>query len=72
MHKFLYLMCNTYSFLTNYIYCSAEPVAQSVASLIADPGIVSLILAQPYAFMEFDHEIFSMLILLLPPIQEGL
>ena len=45
---------------------------QSVASLIADPGVKSLIPAQPHTFMEIDHEIFSSVILLLPLIQEGL
>ena len=46
-------------------------VVQLVASLIADPGVVSL--AQPHSFMEIDHEIISKVILLLPlVIQEGL
>ena len=48
------------------------PVEQSVASLIADPGVVSLITVQPHTFLEIDHEIFSKVILLLPLIQEGL
>ena len=48
------------------------PVAQSVASLIADLGLVSSISAQPSTFVEIDHEIFSTAILLLPLIQEGL
>ena len=48
------------------------PVAQMVASTIADPGVASLILAQPHTFVEIYPEIFSMLILLLPLIQEGL
>ena len=45
-------------------------VAQSVmclatdASLPADPGVASLILAWPHTFMKIDHEIFSMVILL--------
>ena len=46
-------------------------VAQSVASLIADPGVMGLIPAWPHTFMEIDREIFSMVILL-PLIQEGL
>ena len=41
-------------------------IAQSVASLIADPGF-----AHPHTFVEIDHEIFSTVILL-PLIQEGL
>ena len=46
------------------------PLAQSAASLTAvDPGVASLILAQPYTFMEID--IIAMVILL-PLIEEGL
>ena len=47
-------------------------VAQSVASLTADPEAVSLIQAQSYIFIEVDHEIISTIILPLPLIQEGL
>ena len=32
------------------------PRAQSVGSLIADPGVVSSLLAKPNTFMETDHE----------------
>ena len=45
-------------------------VAQSVtclvtdASLIADPGVESSIPAQSHTFVEMDHEIISMVILL--------
>ena len=45
-------------------------IAQSVtclatdASLTADPGVVSSIRAQSHTFMEIDHEIISMVILL--------
>ena len=45
-------------------------VAQSVrclatdASLTADPGVASLILARSHTFMEIDHEIISKVILL--------
>ena len=39
---------------------------QSVASLIADPGVVSLIPARSHTLLEIDHEIISMAILLLP------
>ena len=46
-------------------------VAQSVASLTADPGVESLILAQSHTFVEIDHEIISTVIFLLL-IQEGL
>ena len=48
------------------------PIAQLIASLIADPGFVSLSPAQPHTFVAIVHEIFSMVILLLPLIQEGL
>ena len=44
-----------------------------VASLIADLEVcVSLIPAGPHTFMKIDHEIFSMVILLLLLIQERL
>ena len=43
-----------------------------VGSLIADPGVVSLILARSHCLTKIDHEKFSMVILLLPLIQEGL
>ena len=45
---------------------------QSVASQIADPGVMSSIPPQSHTFVEIDHEIFSMVILLLLLIQEGL
>ena len=48
------------------------PVAQSVARPIANPGVESLILTQSHTFGEIDHEIFSMVILLLPQIKEEL
>ena len=46
------------------------PVAQSVVSPIADPGVVSSILAWSHTFVEIDHTIFSMDILFLLLIQE--
>ena len=60
-----------HTFPTIYIY-SYFLCIESVWSLIADPGVVSLILARPDTFVEIDHEIFSMVILLLLLIQEGL
>ena len=48
------------------------PIAQSIVCLIADPGVMSLNPAQPHTFMEIDHIMFSMVILLLPLIQERL
>ena len=45
---------------------------QLVASLTADPGVMNLIAARSDTFMEIDHEIISIVILLLPAIQEGL
>ena len=44
---------------------------QSLKCLIADPEVVSLIPAPSHTFVETDHEIFSMVILL-PLIQEVL
>ena len=52
------------------VLTSTCPVAQLIANTIADPG--SLIPAGSHTFMEIDHEIFSGVILLLSPIQEGL
>ena len=45
---------------------------QSVASPSADSGVKSLIPAQSHTLVEIDHEIISMVILLLLLIQEGL
>ena len=45
---------------------------QSVASLIAYPGVVSSIPTWSHTFMKIDHEMFSTVILLLPLIQEKL
>ena len=39
------------------------PLAQTVASLIVDPGVVSFIPALSHKFVEIDHEIFSTVIL---------
>ena len=49
-----------------------SPIALLVASLTADPGVVSLIPARSHALVEVDHEIISTVILLLPLIQERL
>ena len=45
---------------------------QLFTSQITDPVGVSLIPAKPHTFVEIDLELFSMTILLLPLIQEGL
>ena len=58
-------------FLNFYIF-KPDPVAQSIESLIADPGVVGSIPARPHTFMEIDRETFSTVILLLPLIQKGL
>ena len=41
-----------------------DRVAQSVICLTADPGVVSLMSARSYTFVEIDHEIISTAILL--------
>ena len=41
------------------------PAMQSVGSQIADPGVVSLIPDRSKIFVEIDHEILSLAILLL-------
>ena len=48
------------------------PIAQSLVSQTADPGITRSIPARSYALVEIDHEIISLVILLLQLIQEGL
>ena len=58
-------------FLNFYIF-KPDPVAQSIECLIADPGVMGSIPAQPHTFIEIDHEIFSTVILLLRLIQKGL
>ena len=47
-------------------------LTQSVASLTADLGVANLIPARPHTFVEMDHEIISMVILLFLLIQEEL
>ena len=47
-------------------------IGQWITSPTADPGVASLIPARSHTYMEIDHEIISMVILLLPLIQEGL
>ena len=42
------------------------PKGQSVVRLIVDPEAMRLILAWSHTFVEFDHEILSTVILLLP------
>ena len=49
-----------------------SPATLSVASLIADPWVMSLIPAQPHTFVEVDHEIFSTVFPFFLLIQEGL
>ena len=48
------------------------PVAQLVTCPITDPGIVHFIPVRPHSFLEVGHKICSMVILLLPLIQEEL
>ena len=36
----------------------AGPVAQSVVSLTADPGVFNLITARSHTSLEIDHDIF--------------
>ena len=58
----------TFSFKNN----SPGPVGQSVASPIADPGVMSLIPARNHTLMKIDCDIYSLVIFLLSLIQEGL
>ena len=53
-------------------YSRLVPIAQQVASLIADPGVMSSIPTRPHTFVEICHKIISTVILLLPLIQDGL
>ena len=53
-------------FRENKTLTTLGPVALSVKSLTADPGIASLIPTHSYTSMETDHEIISVVILILP------
>ena len=53
-------------------YGSTTYHSQSVASPVADSGIVSSVPARSHTFLVTDFEIFSAVILLLLLIQEGL
>ena len=66
----MYLHACTYKDYQCLIQLGA--IAQSVGSLTAGPGIASSIQARFHTFVEIDHSIISMIILLLPVIQEGL
>ena len=48
-------------FVTDILYKLAQSVTclATDASLTADPGVASLILARSYTFVEIDHEIIS-------------
>ena len=47
------------------------PIVKSIVSLTADPEVASLIPTQYHTFMELDHKVISMGILLLHLIHEG-
>ena len=59
-----------HSLISKKLVFTRGRVAQSVtclatdASVIADPGVASSILAQSHTFVEIDHEIISKVILL--------
>ena len=42
---------------------------RAIRSLIADPGVMSTIPAKSHTIVEIDHEIFSVVIHLLPLVQ---
>ena len=67
-HRKHLFYCFKINKLPAYLY---PTMTQSVASLVADPWVVSLIPAQSHTFVEIDHEIFSTVILLLLLIQKG-
>ena len=56
--------CNVRVALFDVLTTLLGPVAQSVASPTADPGVASLIPAWSHTIMVIDHEIISMVILL--------
>ena len=51
-------------FTLDFKVCVAGPCLATDASLTADPGVASSILAQFHTFVEIDHEIISTVILL--------
>ena len=67
-----YRISNSYTMVCPHVHGDNPPgrVAQSVtclatdASLTADPGVASSILARSHSFVEIDHEIISAVILL--------
>ena len=50
----------------------SQPEHLQLASLTADPGVTSSILAKSHTFVEIGHEIIPMVALLLPLIHEVL
>ena len=69
-------MCTLKNYITEAILLSinynTEPRSAVVASLAADPGIGSSIMARSHTFVEIDREMISTVILLLSLIQGGL
>ena len=50
------------------LWSQPGPVVQLVAKRVADPEVMSLIRASPLTFMKIDNEIFSSVILHVPPV----
>ena len=59
-------------YIFSILYKSGKqgPLAQLVTHLVADPGVLNLIFTQIHIFVEIDHEIISIVILLLQLFQE--
>ena len=62
----------TVYYFSRSLLLQTRPHRATVASSIADPGVVSLIPASSHTFVEIDCEMFSTVIFLLPLIQERL
>ena len=65
------MLPSQFVFLGLHVLCNGT-IAQSVASQTAELGVKNSIPTRSHAFVEIDHEIISMVILLLPLNQEGL
>ena len=71
-----YFCCVLMKFQNSHLLIQSQNIQGSILQLVAsppaDPGVTSLILVQSHTSIGIDHEIISIVILLLLLIQEGL
>ena len=68
--KIIVKWASLWDFVTYHMQ-TVPPVAQLVASTTADPAVASSIPARSHTFVEIDHEIISMFILLFRWFKKG-